>query len=157
VEHALQCVPKITFLCNWCSYVGADLAGTNKITYPTNIRTLHVMCTAMLDPSLVFEAFFNGADGVLIGGCHEQDCHYDTGFIKSKTRYESIKGMLAVSGINEKRVKIVSISAGEGEKFAKVVSDFKLELEKLGPIKPGEYQRPIPSEKQKTKKKSSVG
>ena len=146
----------VTFLCNWCSYVGADLAGTSKITYPTNIRTLHVMCTAMLDPSLVFESFFNGADGVLISGCHEQDCHYDTGFLKAKTRYESIKEMLAESGINEKRVKIVSISAGEGEKFAKVVSDFKLELEKLGPIKPGEYQRPIPNEKQ-TKKKSSVG
>jgi len=144
----------VTFLCNWCSYVGADLAGTSKITYPTNIRTLHVMCTAMLDPSLVFESFFHGADGVLIAGCHEQDCHYDTGFLKAKTRYESIKEMLAESGINEKRVRIVSISAGEGEKFAKVVSDFKLELEKLGPIKPGEYQRPI--EKQ-TKKKSSVG
>ena len=146
----------VTFLCNWCSYVGADLAGTSKITYPTNIRTLHVMCTAMLNPSLVFESFFNGADGVLIAGCHEQDCHYNTGFIKAKNRYESIKEMLAESGINEKRIKIVSISAGEGEKFAKVVSDFKLELEKLGPIKPGEYQRPIPSEK-KQMKKSSVG
>jgi heterodisulfide reductase subunit A len=144
----------VTFLCNWCSYVGADLAGTSKITYPTNIRTLHVMCTAMLNPSLVFESFFNGADGVLISGCHEQDCHYDTGFLKAKTRYESIKEMLAESGINERRVKIVSISAGEGEKFAKVVSDFKLELEKLGPIKPGEYQRPI---EKPTKKRSSVG
>ena len=114
------------------------------------------MCTAMLDPSLVFESFFKGADGVLISGCHEQDCHYDTGFLKAKTRYESIKEILVESGINEKRVKIVSISAGEGEKFAKVVSDFKLELEKFVPIKPGEYQRPMQSEKQ-TKKKSSVG
>jgi len=133
----------IGFLCNWCSYIGADLAGTSKISYPTNLRTIRVMCTAMLNPSLVFESFFNGADGVLIAGCHEQDCHYDTGFLKAKTRYESIKEMLAESGINENRVKIVSISAGEGEKFAQVVSDFKRELELLGPIKPNEYKRSV--------------
>jgi len=129
----------IGFLCNWCSYMGADLAGTSKLQYPTNIRTIHVMCTAMLDPSLVFESFFLGADGVLIAGCHEQDCHYDTGFIKARNRYESIKEMLAEAGINENRVKIVSISAGEGEKYTKVISEFKRDLEKLGPIKPGEY------------------
>ena len=137
----------VAFLCNWCSYMGADLAGTSKLTYPTNIRAIHVMCTAMLDPSLVFEAFFNGADGVLIAGCHEQDCHYQEGFIKAKTRYESIKELLAEAGINEKRVKIESISAGEGEKFARVISEFKEELEKLGPIKPEEYKRPIITEK----------
>jgi heterodisulfide reductase subunit A len=133
----------IAFLCNWCSYMGADLAGTSKITYPTNIRTIHVMCTAMLDPSLVFEAFFNGADGVLIAGCHEQDCHYGEGFIKAKTRYESIKELLIEAGINEKRVRIESVSAGEGEKFAQIVSEFKEEIEKLGPIKPNEYKRPL--------------
>jgi heterodisulfide reductase subunit A len=142
----------IAFLCNWCSYMGADLAGTSKIVYPTNIRSVHVMCTAMLDPSLVFESFFNGADGVLIAGCYEQDCHYDTGFLKTKTRYESIKEILAKSGINENRVKIVSISAGEGEKFAQVVSDFKTELEKLGPIKPEEYMRSIPKKKKEKEK-----
>ncbi len=142
----------IAFLCNWCSYMGADLAGTSKIIYPTNIRSVHVMCTAMLDPSLVFESFFNGADGVLIAGCYEQDCHYDTGFLKTKTRYESIKEILAESGINENRVKIVSISAGEGEKFAQVVSDFKTELEKLGPIKPEEYMRSIPKKKKAKEK-----
>ena len=142
----------IAFLCNWCSYMGADLAGTSKIVYPTNIRSVHVMCTAMLDPSLVFESFFNGADGVLIAGCYEQDCHYDTGFLKTKTRYESIKEILAKSGINENRVKIVSISAGEGEKFAQVVSDFKTELEKLGPIKPEEYMRSIPKKKKAKEK-----
>ena len=138
----------IGFLCNWCSYMGADLAGTSKITYPTNIRTIHIMCTAMLDPSLVFEAFFNGADGVLIAGCHEQDCHYDTGFLKAKTRYSSIREILADVGINENRVKIVSVSAGEGERFAEIVSQFKDDLEKLGPIKPSEYQKFILSEKE---------
>jgi len=137
----------ITFLCNWCAYMGADLAGTSKITYPTNSRAIRVMCTAMLDPSLVFEAFFQGADGVLIAGCHEQDCHYDTGFIKAKTRYESIKEMLAESGINENRIQIESISAGEGKKFAQVISDFKESITKLGPIKPGEFNRPKPHKK----------
>jgi len=131
----------VTFLCNWCAYMGADLAGTSKITYPTNSRAIRVMCTAMLDPSLVFEAFFQGADGVLIAGCHEQDCHYDTGFLKAKTRYVSIKEMLIESGINENRIKIESISAGEGKKFAQVISDFKESINKLGPIKPGEFKR----------------
>jgi heterodisulfide reductase subunit A len=132
----------VAFLCNWCSYMGADLAGTSKLIYPTNIRPIHVMCTAMLDPALVFESFFLGADGVLIAGCHEQDCHYSTGFIKAKTRYASISEMLAEAGINDKRVRIVSISAGEAEKFAHVVKDFKSELESLGPIKPNEYVKP---------------
>ncbi|MFX0031309.1 MAG: hydrogenase iron-sulfur subunit [Candidatus Hodarchaeota archaeon] len=132
----------IAFLCNWCAYIGADLAGTSKINYPSNVRIIRVMCTAMLDPALVFESFFLGADGVLIAGCYEQDCHYDTGFIKTKTRYSSIKEMLGETGINEKRVKISSISAGEGEKFAKVIRDFKEELEELEPIKPGEFTKP---------------
>jgi len=115
------------------------------------------MCTAMLDPSLVFEAFFNGADGVLIAGCHEQDCHYGSGFIKAKNRYESIKELLAEAGINENRVRIESISAGEGEKFAQVVAQFKEELEKLGPIKADEYKRPIFTEKEiKAKEKASI-
>lgn len=132
----------IAFLCNWCAYLGADLAGTSKILYPSNVRVIHVMCTAMLDPALVFECFFLGADGVLIAGCHEQDCHYDTGFLKATVRYSSIREMLGETGINENRVKIISISAGEGEKFAKSIIDFKRELETLGPIKPGEFTKP---------------
>jgi heterodisulfide reductase subunit A len=146
----------VAFLCNWCSYMGADLAGTSKINYPTNVRSIRVMCTAMLNPSLVFEAFFNGADGVLIAGCHPQDCHYDTGFIKAANRYESIREILGEAGLNENRVRIESISAGEGEKFAQVVSNFKTELEKLGPIKPGEYQKPYVGEPQKEKKKAKL-
>ncbi|TXT59088.1 MAG: CoB--CoM heterodisulfide reductase 1 iron-sulfur subunit A [Promethearchaeota archaeon] len=138
----------IAFLCNWCSYAGADLAGVSKIQYPSNIRPVRVMCTAMLDPSLVFESFFHGADGVLIAGCYPQDCHYDTGFMKARTRYESIREMLAEAGINEKRVRIESVSAGEGEKFSRIVSEFKDQIEKLGPIKPYEYQRTIPQKKE---------
>jgi heterodisulfide reductase subunit A len=137
----------VAFLCNWCSYLGADLAGTSKLTYPTNIRPIRVMCTAMLDPAEVLQAFFHGADGVLIAGCHPQDCHYDEGFNKAATRYESIREILSETNINPKRVKIVSVSAGEGEKFAKVVSEFKAELEDLGPIKPDEFKgKKLPEE-----------
>ena len=146
----------VAFLCNWCSYMGADLAGTSKINYPTNVRSIRVMCTAMLNPSLVFEAFFNGADGVLIAGCHPQDCHYDKGFIKATNRYESIREILGEAGLIENRVMIESISAGEGEKFAQVVSNFKIELEKLGPIKPGEFQKPYIGEQKKEKKKAKL-
>jgi heterodisulfide reductase subunit A len=137
----------ITFLCNWCSYAGADLAGTSKITYPTNIRPIRVMCTAMLDPYLVFESFAQGADGVLITGCYEQDCHYDEGFVKAKTRYKSIREMLAEMGINPERAQIESVSAGEGEKFSKLVKEFTEKIEKLGPLKPNEYKREIFPEK----------
>ncbi|MBD3196059.1 MAG: hydrogenase iron-sulfur subunit [Candidatus Lokiarchaeota archaeon] len=138
----------VAFLCNWCSYAGADLAGTSKITYPSNIRPIRVMCTAMLDPALVFEAFFYGADGVLIAGCYPQDCHYNKGFMKAETRYKSIKEMLAQTRINDDRVQIESISAGEGEKFARVVKKFKGKLQKLGPIKPNEYQKQITSQEE---------
>ncbi|MFX1555065.1 MAG: hydrogenase iron-sulfur subunit, partial [Promethearchaeota archaeon] len=134
----------LAFLCNWCSYLGADLAGTSKLTYPTNVRVIHVMCTAMLNPSLVFESFFYGADGVIIAGCYPQDCHYKEGFNKAKTRYETIKEMLIEAGINEKRLKITSISAGEGEKFARTITEFRKELNNLGPIKPNEYSKSTP-------------
>jgi len=145
----------IAFLCNWCSYTGADLAGTSKLTYPTNVRTIHVMCTAMLNPSLVFESFFYGADGVLIAGCYPQDCHYQEGFIKAESRYESIKEVLIEAGINEKRVKIISIAAGEGEKYAKTIKEFKQELDKVGPIKPNEYVKPL-SSKEQTEEKAKL-
>ncbi|MFX1571382.1 MAG: hydrogenase iron-sulfur subunit [Promethearchaeota archaeon] len=138
----------LAFLCNWCSYLGADLAGTSKLTYPTNVRIIHVMCTAMLNPSLIFESFFYGADGVLIAGCHPQDCHYKEGFTKASIRYESIKKMLIEAGINNKRLKIASISAGEGEKFAQTITEFKEELNILGPIHPDEYSKSISYEEE---------
>ncbi|MFO8017652.1 MAG: hydrogenase iron-sulfur subunit [Promethearchaeia archaeon] len=131
----------VAFLCNWCSYLGADLAGTSKLNYPTNVRPIRVMCTAMIDPAEVFQAFFHGADGVLIAGCHPQDCHYDEGFNKASTRYASIRDMLGESNINPKRVRIVSVSAGEGEKFAKVIDEFTEELEQIGTIKPDEFKK----------------
>jgi len=110
----------------------------------------------MLNPSLVFEAFFNGADGVIIAGCHPQDCHYDSGFMKTANRFESIKEMLGGAGIKENRVKIESISAGEGEKFARVISEFKSELVKLGPIKPGEFAKPSITKEGKKRRKAKI-
>ena len=145
----------LAYLCNWCSYLGADLAGISKLTYPTNVRIIHVMCTAMLNPSLIFESFFYGADGVLIAGCYPQDCHYKEGFNKAKVRYESIKEMLIEAGINEKRLKITSISAGEGEKFAQTIGEFKEVLDNLGPIQPDEYSKSI-SYKEEVKDKARL-
>jgi F420-non-reducing hydrogenase iron-sulfur subunit len=110
----------------------------------------------MLNPSLVFEAFFNGADGVLIAGCHPQDCHYDTGFMKAVNRFESIREMLGEAGIKMNRVRIESVSAGEGEKFSQVISDFKAELTELGPIKPGEFTKPPVTKEGKKKKKAKL-
>ncbi|MEJ2250377.1 MAG: hydrogenase iron-sulfur subunit [Candidatus Lokiarchaeota archaeon] len=146
----------IAFLCNWCSYAGADLAGTSKINYPTNIRPIRVMCTAMLDPYLVYESLANGADGVLISGCYEQDCHYGEGFIKAKTRYKSIHEILGETGINVKRVRIESVSAGEGEKFANVVKEFTKQIEELGPIKPYEYKEGIIPEEEAPKEEARI-
>lgn len=121
----------IAFLCNWCSYAGADLAGTAKMQYPSNIRTIHVMCSAMVDPLYVFTAFARGADGVLIAGCYEQDCHYTTGFAKTMTRSKAIKEMLPAMGIDPSRLLVDSVSAGEGKKFQALVAGFVADLRRL--------------------------
>lgn len=114
----------VAFLCNWCSYAGADLAGTSKIQYPSNVRVIHVMCTAMINPEYVFEAFLRGADGVLVAGCYPQDCHYGTGFDKADTRMKSVREMLEELDVDQAQFRVESISAGEGEKFATVLREF---------------------------------
>lgn len=121
----------LAFLCNWCSYAGADLAGTGKMQYPPNVRIIHVMCSAMVDPLYIFSAFSNGADGVLVAGCYEQDCHYNTGFLKSETRSKAIKEILAKMGINPARFMIESVSAGEGKKFKGLIINFVEKLKNL--------------------------
>ncbi|MCP4760722.1 MAG: hydrogenase iron-sulfur subunit [archaeon] len=118
----------IAFLCNWCSYSGADLAGTSKFQYPTNVRIIRVMCSAMVNPSWVTNALLSGADGVLIGGCYEQDCHYIDGFSKTLNRFESMEEILKELNIDLKRVRLESISAGEGRKFADIIDKFSKEL-----------------------------
>jgi len=128
--------PKIVaFLCNWCSYAGADLAGVSRFKYPPNVVPIKVMCSGRVDAEFIIDAFRKGADGVLIGGCHPGDCHYVEGNYKARRRVEMMKRLLKEMGINPKRLRIEWISATEGKKFASVVEDFVEEIRKLGPVK----------------------
>ena len=123
----------IGFLCNWCSYAGADLAGTSRIKYPPNIKSIRVMCSGRVDSVLILEALKKGADGVLIAGCHPGDCHYQSGNYKTNRRVKLLKKLLSDMGIESERVRFEYISASEGQKFAEVASDFVDTLKKLGP------------------------
>jgi len=130
-----QFEPRILgFLCNWCSYAGADLAGVSRISYPTNIRIIRTMCSGRVDPLHVLEAFRQGVDGVLVTGCHPGDCHYITGNYACEKRVKFLKeGVLPQIGIEPARLRLEWVSASEGGKFAKVVKDFIEEVRKLGP------------------------
>jgi F420-non-reducing hydrogenase iron-sulfur subunit len=123
----------IGFLCNWCSYAGADLAGTSRIKYPPNIKSIRAMCSGRVDPVMVLEALKKGADGVLIAGCHPGDCHYQSGNYKTNRRVRLLKKHLTYMGIEPERVRFEYISASEGQKFASVVTDFVGEIKKIGP------------------------
>jgi F420-non-reducing hydrogenase iron-sulfur subunit len=127
--------PKIVgFLCNWCSYAGADLAGVSRIQYPPNIRIIRVMCSGRIDPAFVLEAFKNGADGVLVAGCHlPSDCHYLSGNFKAARRIALLRKVLADFGIEPERLRLEWVSASEGDRFAAVVRDMVEEIKKLGP------------------------
>ncbi len=126
--------PKIVgFLCNWCSYTGADLAGTSRIKYQPNVRVIRVMCSARIDPTFVIKALREGADGVLICGCHPGDCHYSEGNYKTMRRYPLLKRLLAAYGIEPDRVRLEWVSASEGQRFADVVNDMTEKIRALGP------------------------
>jgi len=121
------------FLCNWCSYAGADLAGTSRMQYPTNLKSIRVMCSGRVDPAFVLEALRKGIDGILIAGCHPGDCHYQSGNYKTNRRIKLLKKLLEELGIDPKRVRFEYVSASEGQKFATVVTEFVAEIKKLGP------------------------
>jgi len=127
--------PKIIgFLCNWCSYAGADLAGVSRIQYPPNIRIIRVMCSGRIDPAFVLEAFKDGADGVLVAGCHlPSDCHYISGNFKALRRIDLLRRVLVDFGIEPERLRLEWISASEGDKFAAVVRSMVEDIKKLGP------------------------
>jgi len=127
--------PKIIgFLCNWCSYAGADLAGVSRIQYPPNIRIIRVMCSGRVDPAFVLEAFKNGADGVLVAGCHlPSDCHYLSGNFKAQRRIQLLKKVLEQFGIEPERLRLEWVSASEGDRFATVIRDMTEQIKKLGP------------------------
>jgi F420-non-reducing hydrogenase iron-sulfur subunit len=127
--------PRIVgFLCNWCSYSGADLAGTSRVKYPPNIDIIRVMCSGRVDPQFVIKAFEKGADGVLVCGCHPGDCHYAEGNYKAGRRIPLLKKMLSQLGIEEERLRLEWVSASEGERFAAVVRDMTEQVRKLGPL-----------------------
>jgi F420-non-reducing hydrogenase iron-sulfur subunit len=127
--------PKIVgFLCNWCAYAGADLAGVSRIQYPPNIRIIRVMCSGRIDPAFILEALKDGADGVLVAGCHlPSDCHYLSGNFKALRRVTLLKKVLQEFGIEPERVRLEWVSASEGDKFAAVVKDMVEQIKKLGP------------------------
>jgi heterodisulfide reductase subunit A len=123
----------LAFLCNWCSYAGADTAGLARMQYPSNIKIIRVMCSARVDPVFILKAFAHGADGVLVAGCHLGDCHYMTGNYKAKRRIEKLQSLLGELGIERERLMLEWISASEGEKFARVVTEFTEKIKRLGP------------------------
>ena len=123
----------IGFLCNWCSYAGADLAGVSRIQYPPNLRIIRVMCSGRVDPAFILEAFRSGADGVLIAGCHPGDCHYIAGNYKAQRRGILLKKLLEQFGLEPQRLRIEFVSASEGAKFAAVVKEMVEDIKKLGP------------------------
>jgi len=128
--------PKIiAFFCNWCTYTAADLAGVSRMKYAPNVRIVRVMCSGRVDPELVIKAFDLGADGVLIGGCHPGDCHYQNGNHKTLRRYVLLKKLLPQLGIEPERLRLEWISASEGEKVSRVCNEFTEEIRKLGPLK----------------------
>ncbi len=127
--------PKLVgFLCNWCSYAGADLAGVSRFQYPPNLRVIRVMCSGRVHPAHILEAFRDGADGVLVAGCHiPTDCHYISGNFKAQRRVAMVKKLMEQLGIEPERLRLEWISAAEGEKFAKTIREMTEDLKRLGP------------------------
>jgi F420-non-reducing hydrogenase iron-sulfur subunit len=127
--------PKIIgFLCNWCSYTGADLAGVSRIKSAPNVRVIRTMCSGRVDPSFILKAFQMGADGVVVMGCHLGDCHYQEGNYKTIRRIPFLKRLVKDFGIDPRRLRLEWVSASEGDKFARVVNEFTKEIRSLGPL-----------------------
>jgi F420-non-reducing hydrogenase iron-sulfur subunit len=123
----------VAFLCNWCTYTGADLAGTSRLQYPSNVRIIRMMCSGAVDPIYVLKPLIEGADGILIGGCHPGDCHYQTGNYKARRRFVALHEILKAAGFDERRVWLRWISASEGQRFADTVNEMVSVLKELGP------------------------
>ena len=127
--------PKIVaFLCNWCAYRGADLAGTSRMKSAPNVRPIRVMCTGRVEPTLILKAFAAGADGVLVLGCHPGDCHYTEGNYKTARRIPLLKKMLEQLGIEDERLRLGWVSASEGANFVSIVNDITAKVRELGPF-----------------------
>lgn len=137
--------PKLLgFLCNWCAYAGADLAGVSRYQYPPNMRVIRVMCSGRVDPLLVLKAFEQGIDGVAVLGCHPGDCHYQTGNYEAENKMKMTIQVLEKIGIEPERLYLDWVSAAEGKRFSEVISDFTERIRKIGPIKQNkDYEQKI--------------
>ncbi|MCM0755079.1 hydrogenase iron-sulfur subunit [Desulfovibrio aminophilus] len=124
----------VAFVCNWCTYTAADLAGTARMVQSPNVRLVRMMCTGMVDPKYVIKALLSGADAVLVSGCHPGDCHYINGNYKARRRMKLLKEILPRFGIDERRLKLTWVGASEGNEFAATVNAFVAEIKELGPI-----------------------
>ena len=123
----------VAFCCNWCSYAGADLSGTNRLNYPTNVKIIRVPCSCRVNPMFILRAFQKGADGVIICGCHPGDCHYTSGNYFTRRRITLLYSILDFLGIERNRTRLEWVSAAEGAKFAAVMNQFTEDVRKLGP------------------------
>lgn len=123
----------VGFLCNWCSYAGADLAGTSRVNYPPYIKVVRVMCSGRLNPLLLIYALLEGADGVLVSGCHPGDCHYKHGNFLARRRVTIARELAEFIGIDPRRIQMSWVSASEGNKFAEVVEKVTNTIKELGP------------------------
>jgi coenzyme F420-reducing hydrogenase delta subunit len=123
----------VAFCCNWCSYAGADLAGTGRLTYPSNVRVIRVPCSGRVNPGFIIRAFQRGADGVLVAGCHPGDCHYHSGNYHARRRFSILKQLLEYLGIEPERFQVRWISGSEGAKFSAVMNELTENVRKLGP------------------------
>lgn len=124
----------IAFLCNWCTFTAADLAGTSRLIYPANIRIIRMMCSGMVDPKYVLKSFFEGADGVLIGGCWPGDCHYINGNFKARRRVALLHEVLDRFGVERERLWLRWVAASEGNMFAQTVAEMTAKLKQIGPL-----------------------
>lgn len=122
----------VAFVCNWCTYTAADLAGTSRLSYPPNVRLVRMMCSGMVDPKYVLKAFFEGADAVLIGGCHPGDCHYLNGNFRTRRRVALLKEILKQFGLEEDRLWLRWIGASEGNVFAQTIEEMTERVKALG-------------------------
>lgn len=125
----------VAFCCNWCSYAGADLAGTNRLSYPADVKIIRVPCSCRINPMFVLKAFGRGADGVIICGCHPGDCHYTSGNYFARRRMTVLFSLLDYLGIEKERTRVEWVSAAEGQKFAETMNSFVETVTKLGPNK----------------------
>ena len=131
----------VAFFCNWCTYLAADLAGTSRIKYLPNAEVVRVMCSGRVDVQFVLKAFAKGADGVLIGGCHPGDCHYQEGNYKALRRYRLLRRLLRQMGIEDERLRLEWISAAEGDRVRVVIDEIVATLKRLGPLRKAEEER----------------